>query len=182
MARYPFVQPDRRASSGSRGPVGYPAMTQHGHRGVSAPSFRDGAIPGRASRRKRFFFLRRRDTRTESRRKEYKRRIAGSLRLPAITPRGHRGVSAPSFRDGAIPRHHRGVKKTKGLSRGPFSYPAITPEGIFYLKSIFSRNFFCFFMRLNSFSCSLYSPLFGKYSSIISLEKSSPSLLPTHSR
>jgi len=27
-------------------------------------------------------------------------------------------VSAPSFCDGAIPRHHRGVKKTKGGSRG----------------------------------------------------------------
>ncbi len=32
---------------------------------------------------------------------------------PAITPHGHRGVSAFSFRDGAIPRSHRGVKNTK---------------------------------------------------------------------
>ncbi len=34
----------RRAKKGSRGPVGYPAIP-HGHRGVSAFSFRDGAIP-----------------------------------------------------------------------------------------------------------------------------------------
>ena len=45
MARYAFLQPDHRASSGSRGSFGYPAMTPHGHRDVSASSFRDGAIP-----------------------------------------------------------------------------------------------------------------------------------------
>ncbi|HQG97353.1 MAG TPA: hypothetical protein PLO75_01910, partial [Thermotogota bacterium] len=44
----------------------------------------------------------------------------------AIPLHGHRGVSAPSFCDGAIPRHHRGLKRTKGGSRGPFGYPAIT--------------------------------------------------------
>jgi len=35
----------RRAKKGSRGPVGYPAIP-HGHRGVSAPSFRDARYPG----------------------------------------------------------------------------------------------------------------------------------------
>jgi len=50
-ARYAFVQADREASSVPRDfvgfrsqPAGYPALTPHGHRGVSASSFCDGAI------------------------------------------------------------------------------------------------------------------------------------------
>jgi len=59
---------------------------------------------------------------------------------PAITPYGHRGVSALSFRDGAIPRRHRGVKRTKRGSRGPFGYPAITPYGHRGVSTPFFRD------------------------------------------
>ncbi|OQC30138.1 MAG: hypothetical protein BWX67_01942 [Thermotogae bacterium ADurb.Bin062] len=80
MARYAFLQPDHRASSGSRGSFGYPAMTPHGHRGVSAPSFRDGAI--------RFFTAGSQDF----------VRIAGSLRLPRDNPTARYAFKAKTCR------------------------------------------------------------------------------------
>jgi hypothetical protein len=149
----------KRTKRGSRGPFGYPAITPYGHRGVSTPFFRDGAIrfysswsrgkkakgesqglknhlprdnSVRSSRRKRPFFSRRRDTLlfelVAGQKKQRANRKVVKTTYPAITPYDHRGVSAPSFRDGAIPRHHRGVKRTKRGSRGPFGYPAITPH------------------------------------------------------
>jgi len=126
-------------------PAGYPAMTpyghrgvalfllamarypQHGHRGVSAFSFRDGAIPPtRASRRKRSFFSRRRDTPTSSRCKE-KRRIAGSHWLPRDDPRANRGASAPSL---------RGVNFQVGMF-----YCFLELQGYFFFYSVASVPF-----------------------------------------
>ncbi len=47
-----------------------------------------------------------------------------SRRLPRDNLHSHRGVSASSFRDGAI----RFCVRTKGVSRGLVGYPAITPK------------------------------------------------------
>ena len=95
----------RSQESGDRGVVKitYPAITSNGHRGVSASSFRDGAIP----------FLERNGA----------DRGVVKITYPAITSHGHRGVNAPFFHDGAIAfleRHRtdRGVVK--------ITYPAIT--------------------------------------------------------
>ena len=96
----------KKTKGGSRGPFGFPAITPRGHRGVSAPSFRDGAIrfftagsqgfvwiagflrlprddPTRASRRKRPFFSRRRDTLFYSR----IARLRQDRGVPSVTPR-----------------------------------------------------------------------------------------------
>jgi len=134
----------------------------HGHRGVSAPFFRDGAIrfcarasrrkrsffsrrrdtPTRASRRKRPFFSRRRDTPTYRGVKKTKGGSRGPFSYPAITLYGHRGVSAPFFRDGAIPFFSGpfAAKKAKSGSRGPFGYPAITLFGHRGVSAPFFRD------------------------------------------
>jgi len=100
--------------------------------GINRAIFRDGAIRicTGPSRRKRPFFSRRRDTLGTPTfklagflrgRKKNKKRIArlrefpkSARWLPRDNANGHRGVSAPSFRDGAI----RFLRKAKGGSRG----------------------------------------------------------------
>ncbi len=94
---------------------------EHGenrHRGVSASSFRDGAIP-------RFSFV----PKFKKQGSHRKHRENGENR--------HRGVSAFSFCDGAIPileRHRadRGVVKN--------TYPAITPRASRRKRPFFSRR------------------------------------------
>jgi len=70
--------------------------SQAKHRGVSAPSFCDGAIP--------------RQHRSVKKRHRGDHGVVKTT-YPAITLHGHRGVSASSSRDDAIPQHHRSVKK-----------------------------------------------------------------------
>ena len=118
-------------------PAGSPAITPHGHRGVSAFFFRDGAIPlsfvpkiktgfaQRAQRAQRKKWQRTVFSRKKKRHAGLKsgvpRRSRGGAKstegvsrdfvssrsqpagYPAMTPHGHRDVSASSFRDGAIP-------------------------------------------------------------------------------
>jgi len=132
--------------------------------GINRAIFRDGAIRicTGPSRRKRPFFSRRRDTLGTPTfklagflrgRKKNKKRIArlrefpkSARWLPRDNPHEHRGVSAPSFRDGAIRRERQllswqvfcgVVKRTKSGSRDfvsfrsqPAGYPAITQTGI----------------------------------------------------
>ncbi len=140
----------------------YPAITPHGHRGVSDPSFCEGAIcictgssrverakgvsrgrknrlrrdnPTRSSRRKRPFFLRRRDTLLHgpiAAKKEGAKGVSRGRKnhLPRDNPTRSSRRKRPFFlrrRDTLLRRNNSRSRDFVGFRCQPAGYPAMNP-------------------------------------------------------